>query len=186
MCLSGASRARWPGSTLPNLVLHPAMLPRASALARQSLRVQSDTIQSVADNARANFILARAAIMTGRPEEAIDRLPEDDCHQQGSTAPRLVAHLPGPHARSRLQARRGFGRIQRSAGRPRRAQDTRLAAERGVKPLTRSGGTVATQMTIRDGSAPDKPGPDSRGQTSRGIGQAGAGATPAAAPPKPQ
>src|SRR5579863_8687063 len=40
----------------------------ASALARQALASQSDTLSSAADSARANFILARAAIMTGHPE----------------------------------------------------------------------------------------------------------------------
>jgi len=44
----------------------------ASAMAQQVLQKQGDTIASTADSARAYFILARAAAMTGHPEQAID------------------------------------------------------------------------------------------------------------------
>lgn len=43
----------------------------ASAIAEKVLAEKSNSAQSVADAARAHFILARAAIMTGHPEEAI-------------------------------------------------------------------------------------------------------------------
>jgi tetratricopeptide (TPR) repeat protein len=105
----------------------------ASAMARETLAQKSDTLDSVADGARANFILARAAIMTGRPEEAIDdfqktlatskdarllawshiylgRMLDLDCKRDEAVSEYKLA----------LESRDG-------------QQDTRLAAERGVK-----------------------------------------------------
>ena len=60
----------------------------ASVMVLQTLRVQSDTLQSAADNARANFILARAANSTGHPEQAIDRFQKT---LATSKDPRLLA-----------------------------------------------------------------------------------------------
>ena len=60
----------------------------ASALARQALTVHGDSLESVADAARANFILARAAIMTGHPDEAIDHFQKTIAT---SKDPRLLA-----------------------------------------------------------------------------------------------
>jgi tetratricopeptide (TPR) repeat protein len=105
----------------------------ASAMARQVLTVHADSLESVADSARANFILARAAIMTGHPEQAIEefqktlatskdqrllswshiylgRMLDLDCKRDAALAEYKLA----------LQTRDG-------------QQDTRLAAERGVK-----------------------------------------------------
>ena len=48
----------------------------AAALARQALADKSSSIQSVANAARADFILARVAVMTGHPDEAIARFQE--------------------------------------------------------------------------------------------------------------
>jgi tetratricopeptide (TPR) repeat protein len=95
--------------------------------------VRADTLDSVAQEARANFILARAAIMTGRPEEAINdfqktlatskdqrllawshiylgRMLDLDCKRDEAVSEYKLA----------LTVRDG-------------QQDTRLAAERGVK-----------------------------------------------------
>ena len=44
----------------------------ASAMARKVLEARSDTLQSNAESARAYFILARVAVMTGHPEDAIN------------------------------------------------------------------------------------------------------------------
>jgi tetratricopeptide (TPR) repeat protein len=105
----------------------------ASAMAKQALTVRSDTLDAVAEGARANFILARAAIMTGRPEDAINdfqktlatskdarllawshiylgRMLDLDCKREQAVEEYKVA----------LTVRDG-------------QQDTRLAAERGVK-----------------------------------------------------
>ena len=44
----------------------------AAALARQALTVHSDSLESVVESSRADFILARTAILTGHPDQAID------------------------------------------------------------------------------------------------------------------
>ena len=48
------------------------------------------------------------------------RLPEDAGHQQGTAVAGVVAHLPGPHARSGMQARPGGRGVQGGAGGTRR------------------------------------------------------------------
>src|SRR5208337_4120094 len=60
----------------------------ASAMARQALTVHGDSLESVADSARANFILARAAALTGHPGEAIDGFQKT---LGASKEPRLLA-----------------------------------------------------------------------------------------------
>jgi tetratricopeptide (TPR) repeat protein len=105
----------------------------ASALARQALAAHADTLDAVAQEARANFILARAAIMTGHPEDAINGFQKTIATTK---EPRLVAwsHIylgrmldldckrdeAVAEYKSALESRDG-------------QQDTRLAAERGVK-----------------------------------------------------
>jgi hypothetical protein len=59
----------------------------ASAMARQALTVRTDTWIG-GTSARANFILARAAIMTGHPEDAIDGFQKT---LATSKEPRLLA-----------------------------------------------------------------------------------------------
>jgi tetratricopeptide (TPR) repeat protein len=106
----------------------------ASALARQALAAHSDdSLPSVAEGARANFILARAAALTGHPDDAVS-----DFQKTLSTSrePRLLAwsHIylgrmldlgckrdeAVAEYKDALQVRDG-------------QQDTRLAAERGLK-----------------------------------------------------
>jgi tetratricopeptide (TPR) repeat protein len=105
----------------------------ASALARQSLTVHSDTLESVADSARANFILARAAIISGRPEEAIDRFQKTIAT---SKDPRQLAwsHIYLGRMLD-LDCKRDEAMSEYKEALTNRdgAQDTRLAAERGVK-----------------------------------------------------
>jgi tetratricopeptide (TPR) repeat protein len=106
----------------------------ARSLALQAMASHSDdNLASVAESARANFILARAAALTGHPDDAIS-----DFQKTLSTSkePRLLAwsHIylgrmldldckrdeAVAEYREALEARDG-------------QQDTRLAAERGVK-----------------------------------------------------
>jgi tetratricopeptide (TPR) repeat protein len=131
----------------------------ASALARQALAVHSDSLQSVADSARANFILARCAIMTGRPEEAIDRFQKTIAT---SKEPRLLAWshiylgrmLDLDCKRDEAVAEYNEALASRDG-----AQDTRLAAERGVKtPYAVNGHSCE--------DAEDDSGKDSTGQPS--------------------
>ena len=105
----------------------------ASAMARQALTVHSDTLDSVADNARANFILARAAIMTGHPEQAIDEFQKT---LATSKEPRLLAwsHIYLGRMLD-LDCKRDEAVSEYKLALKTRdgQQDTRLAAERGAK-----------------------------------------------------
>lgn len=105
----------------------------ASALARQALTVHDDTLQSVADESRANFILARAAIATGHPEEAIERFQKTIA---ASKDPRQVSwsHIYLGRMLD-LDCKRDQALTEYKQALETRdgAQDTRLAAERGVK-----------------------------------------------------
>ena len=105
----------------------------ATALARQALAVHEDTLQSVTDESRANFVLARAAIMTGHPEEAIDRFQKTIA---ASKDPRLLSwsHIYLGRMLD-LDCKRDAAVAEYNEALATRdgAQDTRLAAERGVK-----------------------------------------------------
>jgi hypothetical protein len=105
----------------------------ASAMARQTLTVHNDTLQSAADAARAHFILARAAIMTGHPEQAMDGFQKT---LASSKEPRLLAwsHIYLGRMLD-LDCKRDEALSEyKSALAVRDGQlDTRLAAERGVK-----------------------------------------------------
>jgi tetratricopeptide (TPR) repeat protein len=105
----------------------------ASAMARQTLTVHTDSLQSAADSARAHFILARAAILTGHPEQAIDDFQKT---LATSKEPRLLAwsHIYLGRMLD-LDCKRDEALSEyRSALAVRDGQlDTRLAAERGEK-----------------------------------------------------
>ena len=105
----------------------------ASSLARQALVVRADTLESVAEGARANFILARAAILTGHPEDAIDGFQKT---LATSKDPRLLAwsHIYLGRMLD-LDCKRDRAVAEYTAALAARdgQQDTRLAAERGVK-----------------------------------------------------
>jgi hypothetical protein len=105
----------------------------ASSLARQALVVRADTLESVAEGARANFILARAAILTGHPEDAIDGFQKT---LATSKEPRLLAwsHIYLGRMLD-LDCKRDQAVAEYTAALAARdgQQDTRLAAERGVK-----------------------------------------------------
>jgi hypothetical protein len=140
----------------------------ASALARQALTVHSDSLDAVADAARANFILARAAIMAGRPEEAIDRFQKTIAT---SKDPRLLAWshiylgrmLDLDCKRDEAVAEYNEALASRDG-----AQDTRLAAERGVKAAYSVNGHGCEDA--EDDSGKDAPGqPGSPSSTQQGT-----------------
>src|SRR5260221_5689000 len=60
------------GMELAEAKLSGGDIQAATSIAQQVLAHQSDTIASTADSAHAWFILARAAAMTGHPEQAMD------------------------------------------------------------------------------------------------------------------
>jgi len=121
------------GLDLAESKLSSGDVPGASALARQALADKSDSLEAVANGARADFILARVAIMNRDPGGAIDlfqkalatskdqrilswshiflgRMLDLDCKRDEAVSEYKLA----------LTVRDG-------------QQDTRLAAERGVK-----------------------------------------------------
>jgi tetratricopeptide (TPR) repeat protein len=105
----------------------------ASSMARQALTVRTDSLDAVADGARANFILARASILTGHPEDAINDFQKT---LATSKTPRLLAWshiylgrmLDLDCKRDEAVAEYKLALTVRDG-----QQDTRLAAERGVK-----------------------------------------------------
>lgn len=105
----------------------------ASAMARQALAVHSDTVESVSQEARADFILARAAILTGHPDQAIDRFQKT---LASSKDPRLLAwsHIYlGRMLDLGCKRDQAVSEYQQALAVRDGQQDTRLAAERGVK-----------------------------------------------------
>jgi tetratricopeptide (TPR) repeat protein len=105
----------------------------ASAMARQALAVHSDSIESVSQEARADFILARAAAMTGHPGEAVDRFQKT---LATTKEPRLLAwsHIYlGRMLDLDCKRDQAVSEYQQALAVRDGEQDTRLAAERGVK-----------------------------------------------------
>lgn len=124
--------------TLTGLDLAEAKLAQgdiagASAMANKILADRSDTLQSVAQEARADFILARVAILTGHPDQAIDRFQKTIAT---SKEPRLLAwsHIYlGRMLDLDCKRDQALTEYQQALSVRDGEQDTRLAAERGVK-----------------------------------------------------
>ncbi|MGA2539548.1 MAG: hypothetical protein ABSF53_26310 [Terracidiphilus sp.] len=105
----------------------------ASSLAMQTLAEKSDTLAAVAAGSRANFILARAAIMTGHPDEAIDHFQKTLATSKDQ---RLLAwsHIYlGRMLDLDCKRDQAVSEYQLALTVRDGEQDTRLAAERGVK-----------------------------------------------------
>ena len=147
------------GMELAEAQLSNGDMAAASAMAQKVLAKQSDTIASAADSARAYFILARVAAMSGHPEQAIDdfqktlaitkeqrlkawshiylgRMLDLDCKRDQALSEYKLA----------LTVRDG-------------REDTRLAAERGVKnAYSVNGHTCDEDADDTPGPVPPKPG----------------------------
>jgi hypothetical protein len=139
----------------------------ASALARQALAEHADTPESQADSARANFILARAAVLTGHPEEAMDGFQKT---LATSKVPRLLAwsHIYlGRMLDLDCKRDQAVTEYQEALEARDGEQDTRLAAERGVKTAYAVRGHSCEEDAGDDstGSEPAKPEAGPPGQT---------------------
>jgi tetratricopeptide (TPR) repeat protein len=123
----------------------------ASAMARQTLAADSNSVASAADSARAEFILARVDILTGHPGEAIDDFQKT---LAASKDPRLISwsHIYLGRMLD-LDCKRDQAVAEyQAAMKTRDGQlDTRLAAERGLK----------TAYAIRGHSCDEEAGDDS-------------------------
>jgi tetratricopeptide (TPR) repeat protein len=145
----------------------------ATAMARKALADKSDTLQATSQSARANFILARVAIMTGDADEAMTRFQST---LATSKEPRLVAwsHIYLGRMLD-LDCKRDQALTEyKQALQARDGQlDTRLAAEHGVKAAYAIKGHSCEDDDADDdpGTAPAKP---------------GSGPAPQNAAPKPQ
>ncbi|MGD0830422.1 MAG: tetratricopeptide repeat protein [Terracidiphilus sp.] len=121
------------GLDLAEAKLAAGEVASASLMARQALAVKSDTLESIAESSRAEFILARAAILQGQPEQAIDGFQRT---LATSKDPRLLSwsHIYLGRMLD-LDCKRDEAVAEyREALKTRDGQqDTRLAAERGLK-----------------------------------------------------
>ena len=145
------------GLDLAEAKLAEGDIATANAMARKVLADKSDTLESVAQEARADFILARVAIATGHPEEAIN-----DFQKTISTSkePRLVAwsHIYlGRMLDLDCKREQAISEYQQALTARDGQQDTRLAAERGVKTAYAVKGHVCEEEAdAPDGGAPPK------------------------------
>ncbi len=121
------------GLDLAEFKLQSRDLNGAATLAGQALADKSGSLQSAANAARADFILARVAAMTGHPEQAIDRFQETLATSKDA---RLIAwsHIYLGRMLD-LDCKRDAAVAEYKLAYDHRdgQQDTRLAAERGLK-----------------------------------------------------
>lgn len=143
----------------------------ASSIANKALAAKTDSVQSVADAARADFILARVALMTNNPEQAINDFQKTIA---SSKEQRLVAwsHIYLGRMLD-LECKRDEAVSEYTAALAARdgQQDTRLAAERGVKSAYTVKGHSCDDASDQDtpGPGPDSPGngPGTQGGTAK-------------------
>jgi tetratricopeptide (TPR) repeat protein len=105
----------------------------AGAMARQALTVHADGTDSAAEAARANFILARAAILTGHPDQAIAEFQKT---LATSHEPRLLAwsHIYlGRMLDLDCKRDQALSEYKMALENRDGQLDTRLSAERGIK-----------------------------------------------------
>jgi len=129
----------------------------ASTMAHKVLASKTDTLDSVAEEARADFILARVAIMSNKPEEAIDDFQKTITT---SKEPRLVAwsHIYlGRLLDLECKREEAITEYQQALSARDGQQDTRLAAERGVKTPYALKGSSCEGDADAPGAAPPKP-----------------------------
>ena len=147
----------------------------ASAMARQVLAAKDDSLEGVAQSARADFILARVALMTRDPEGAMEGFQKT---LASSKEPRLVAwsHIYlGRMLDLDCKRDEAVAEYKEALAARDGQQDTRLAAERGIK----------TSYAAARGHNCDADADDSGATGPVKPGAAPAGGTPAGTP-KPQ
>ena len=137
----------------------------AAAMATQVLAHPDDSAQWVADAARAHFILARVDLMTGRPEQAIDDFQKTVATSKDQ---RLLSwsHIYLGRMLD-LECKRDEALSEYKAAMTTRdgQQDTRLAAERGLKAAY----TVKGASCDDDSGDAAAPAPDGAGAKTQGA-----------------
>ena len=144
----------------------------AGAMARQALAARSaspdaaNSLDAIASGARADFILARVAILTGHPDQAVDEFQKT---LAASKNPRLISwsHIYlGRMLDLDCKRDEALTEYQDALKTRDGQQDTRLAAERGVKTAYAVKGHSCDEDAGDDapppaaGPAPVKPQPD--------------------------
>ena len=159
------------GLDLAEAKLSTGDVATASAMARQALAVKGESLEAVANSARADFILARVAMMTRDPEGAMDGFQKT---LASSKEPRLLAwsHIYlGRMLDLDCKRDEAVAEYKEALDARDGQQDTRLAAERGVKTSY-----AAARGHNCDADAEDEPG--ATGPVKPGAVPAGAGGTP--------
>jgi tetratricopeptide (TPR) repeat protein len=131
----------------------------AGAMAREVLTTQSDTIQSTADSARAHFLLARVDLMTGHPDTALDDFQKTLATTKEQ---RLLAwsHIYlGRMLDLECKRDEALAEYNQALAARDGQQDTRLAAERGVKTAytVKGQGCDDVDDGAADSTAPGQP-----------------------------
>jgi hypothetical protein len=148
------------GLDLAEFKLQSGDINGAAAMGRQALADKSSSLQSVANAARADFILARVAAMTGHPDEAIDRFQETLAQSKDA---RLISwsHIYLGRMLD-LDCKRDAAVSEYKLALDHRdgQQDTRLAAERGLKIAYAVKGHSCQEDDANEapGTAPANPG----------------------------
>jgi len=159
--LSRSKPRKLTGLDLAEARLAAGDVATASAMARQALTMHSDSfneLEEVANSSRAEFILARAAILTGQPEQAIDGFQRT---LAASRDPRLLSwsHIYlGRMLDLDCKRDQALAEYQQALKVRDGQQDTRLAAERGVKTAYAVKGHSCEQ-DAGDDDAPTPPKP---------------------------
>jgi len=153
-------RRKLEGLDLAEAKLQAGDINGAGALARQFLAERNDSVQAVADAARADFVLARVAIMTGHPGEAVNRFQKT---LATTKEPRLLAwsHIYlGRMLDLDCKRDQAVSEYKEALENRDGQQDTRLAAERGVKAAYSVKGHSCEEDDADDnpGATPSKPG----------------------------
>jgi len=153
------------GLDLAEARLQAGDIATAASIARKSIDEKSESLQAVADNSRADFILARAAIMTGHPEQAIDLFQKTIAT---SKEPRQLAwsHIYlGRMLDLECKRDEAVAEYKEALARRDGAQDTRLAAERGVKTAYAPvNGHTCSEDSDNDSTDPAPSAPSAAGQ----------------------
>jgi len=153
------------GLDLAEAKLSAGDVTTASAMARQVLAGNTDSVEGVSQEARADFILARAAAMTGHPGEAVDRFQKT---LATTKEPRLLAwsHIYlGRMLDLDCKRDQAISEYQQALAVRDGEQDTRLAAERGVKTAYTVKGHSCDDDDDDASTATPKPSGASSGQT---------------------
>ncbi|MGA3009200.1 MAG: hypothetical protein ABSD72_02950 [Terracidiphilus sp.] len=169
--LSRSTPHKLTGLDLAEARLASGDVATASAMARQTLAASAsspdapNSLEAIANGARADFILARVAILTGHPDQAVDDFQKT---LAASKNPRLISwsHIYlGRMLDLDCKRDEALAEYQDALKTRDGQQDTRLAAERGIKTAYAVKGHSCDEDADNDvppaaGPAPVKPQPD--------------------------